>query len=1345
MKTAAIACFLLILAAPLLSVTPPATAQSAPAWWDPPQLGVRGPDDFRKGWNLRVPVEVRNEFDYPVGVDHPIVVHLQMNRLAAEAGWIQSRVGGLPVARSFTLDPASVRLIEYGPNWVGSGSFLVELPMTVYEAWLEPDQTDRFGQVQVQPFDKVANPFVTLLWLPRAPIPPGRSAYYYVYFDVEENSVKLPATLAAQDVERLGGVYWVGRGTELWGAVAGSPTRNLEITASVDETEVTVYEYKPGFPKPTVRDLGSQPNPFNLAAAGDRVTLFPVGQDTLVKIVADKPVIAHQMLGDAITDFVPSFDRGLIGTRFHFTAPRQFDAFLLAYVDGASVHVTGSEGSSADLDIGGEEGFAEARFDSGVTYDIVASNPIAIQPRPALPSGTDQAHLVQVPSLQTGAPLGRWFYASTVPFVRGGLFRFLALDERSHPQLLPLPLGTPRLYPASGAALVRLDPGFENRTDLISQVQIPFFDAENPEYSQPHFAWSNDESDLPADEKGRFAYWAGRGSPTTAFGGDGARHFLTFGNAAVFAHYDATTVRIGVCRTPPDAGDAVLLKKDGAVRLTGGTCGGLATVPREIVSDKPITVMPLTAGSGSATYDRYLAGRLPPPRALVGTPEFRGFLVRVSSPDGAEPVFVTARPGTELALPIKVENLGRWSGGLSVTDTVRLRAVAPAEFGGDLHWEGSSGDSVDVPLAGGAAQIVPLHLTVPASTPPGTSLLMSVQAASGKNPSMTDALQVLLFVDQEFGARLYWESGTATNVKELVRELPVQTTILVPFILENAGTGTDSFRLASTPASLGWTVRVLSSPNGPTEVARMDNLQPGEKRRLYVQVTSPERADRDTFTPFVLQATSVAAPSAGDLIQGLFRLNLRRELRLDATSARLEIAPGGLGVFRLVLSNPGEAALTVALRVPTPPPTGWTREFSGVPQEGGTAEVSLTPGQQFPFDLQVRAPPGARAGEFVPLLVEAATTGRDTPARDAVGLIAVVGRVVNFTVQAPASLNAPPSGRINLTVQVNHTGNAPAEFILAPVSLPAGWLPGPVPTLRLGAPDRADSFVSGPLTLNVTLPASTIAGTYPIGLRVASRDGAIRLLTIQVVVAQAAQQIVRVDEGPHPIGPLDAATLPVVLSNLGNTPLTFLLSTEAAPDWTARTTPASLTVEPGRNGTVLLQVQSPRVASDALHTVRLRVAVRETQNVLTRDVQFHAQLPDVSVLGVSPLSGRLQAQGDILFLSALVANRAAVAAIDVPIALLVDGERVDQVRLERLGPNSTTFVTLQMVWPGSVPTIVVAANPDGSSPESDYANDRFEVVGTGLAESTPGRAPAAGLAILLAAVAVGLWGRRRDP
>lgn len=1311
----------IVLAALLLPIAvPTGAAQSSPRWWDPP--AVRGPDDFQDGWNLRVPIRVTNTRGYTLPLDQPILAHLHANQLAAEAGWVADSVAGIPVARNFPFDADSVRVVAYGANWVGAGQ---EVPSRTYPVWFEPEQTARYGRTEPGAFSPSSNPVVTVLWLLDAPLAPGASLYYYAYFETTTNSNKAPPTYEERARERLAAAWWMGKSTEAWGHVTGGTATNLRVMATEPDTTVSVLEYKGGFPRPTLRHFSSQANPAILASGGDQAGFIVLPPDVGVKVTADKPVLVSNTIGDALTDFIPSLDHNLVGTRFRFRAPAAGAVFLLTASEEARIRVEASDGSQAELVVDAVDAFAELPLEAGLTYAVESDAAIAIQPRPtAIPdTGAPTNRLVQVPSIETGSPIGRSFYGATHRFSSGGVFRFLGLEGAAHPYLFDLPVSG-SLHPPPDTAPTRMEPGFPQRVDLAN-AEVPFFPEETfgpPVYSLPHFGWSSSDDALPVDARSPFAFFVGLGqTPATPAGGREGLRFSVAGPALLFGHYNATAVElVGSASTR-----SLVVGRDAYVRLNDEWT--------EVTSHKPVTIVPIAPSSGPE-FTRYFSGRIAQPRVEILQPEYRGFLVRLRSPDGANPVFISSEPGKSLQVPILLDNLARWSGGIDIQDTIQLSASALAPFAGLLRWTGAIGSTTSLTLAGGSTSPQSLEIQVPAELAPGNSVLFRLEARSSKNPNIRDALQLVLSVEQKFGLRLYWESGNANNVKDIVRELEPDAVQTYPFVVENLGSAADSFRFETTPPSLGWSTAVVASAESVVELDRVLDVPGGGKRRLFLRVEAPSNAEQDTFTPFVLQALSLSSVGAGDLIQGLFQLNLRREIGVEAEEGRLEVLPGATSRFALRLLNLGQTASAIELTLPSSLPPGWTARIVESQPSPRSLEVSLTPGQSFLFHVDVAAPAGARFGDFIPVLVQAATVGRQTPVRDAAGLLAVVGRTLDFEATPPAPTTTDSGTLLSLEVHVKHRGNAPAEFTLRPQVLPRGWLAEAPSPLRLAAADPTRA-AEGVMKLRLRVPNGTLAGAYDLILRVANRDGGHDDVAAKVTVAQRTRSAFEVPPSGERIGPLETRSLPLTLRNQGNRILTFVTTVEPPVGWAAEAVPSQTFVQPARNASVLVTVTAPLHAARGSHTLRVLQTAQETGETTVHEVPLTFELPDPAVVAATPLGRAVRGAGDAFYLSVVLANRAAVAAIDVAVVLWVDGERVDEVRLERIGPNSSALATLQLVWPDHVPRIRIQLDPDGTSPDAEPDNNLLEVLNV---QAPPGARGAPGATLLLAMAALAL-------
>lgn len=1330
---ARVAFFVILLAASSLpAYAPSAAAQSSAPWWDPPE--VKGPADYEHGWNFRVPLRLTNAESYPITETHPVVAHLEMNRLAAEAGWLSTTAAGQQVARSFTFDPDSVRLIEYKQNWAGIQS---EIPVWVDHQWLEADQSERFGKVQNQDFDPRTNPVVTLTWLPTSPIPAGGAAYYYAYFEATENSEKEPAEISRLDQERFDATAWVGRATDVWGHAQGSLAANVEVQALHPDTTITVYEYRRGFPRPTLRDIQPLANPFVIPNAGDRQAFAVSPSDTAFKIEADKPVLVSNFQGPRRTsEFVPSLDRGLLGTDFRFPVYFTGAFYYLgrAPPSQAAINVqitetdAGGNANTRTAQIGATQGYVQDTLTAGTVVRIQSDAPIAIQPRPF----DEQPGLHQAPSMDAGSPYGTNFYASATHAGGFGLWQLAGMDTVANPSVYALPPGT-RIYPNAGGPLIPFMPGV-----LPLQLPVPGFPGNDPVFTLPHYVWSTDLDSVPEDQRGPISVRVGWGGQDIApIGGHDARHFLYRGPVAVFAHHGGTVV------THVGGGEETtfFLLADGQRQIDAP-----ANRWQELHSNKPLTVVPiLDHADGDEGHLRWLAGRLAPPPVEILKPEFRGYLVQVASPDGADPIFKTAKPGESVTIPVDITNRGRWIGGVPLTDTVHVTATPQAGWDGTAHWVGTGTSSSSVALGSGESRTMELVLKPPKTATGGTAVSVAITASSEGNPSLVDRIQALLLVEQGFGVKMWWDAGGSTSVTDIVRTLDAGATRSFNAFLENTGSGTDSYNVATAGGSLGWSVRVETPTQPGQRLERVADVVPGEIRPIRVVVTAPSSQEQEAQTLFLMQVFSESSASTSALLQAVFQLNLRREVNLEADVPRLNVLPGRSAEFPLRLVNSGENAATISIEILEALPTGWTARLDGFVDQGQTAEVTLLPEQEFEFLVNVTASPDARFADFVPALVQARLADGQGTGESAVSLLSVVGRTFELGATTQTSRAAAPGDTVRIDVNVTHAGNSPANVTMVATDLPAGWTAnGQTPTL-LPTPADANDTVAGMLTLNVTIPPQALAGTYPVKLQVVQLEGGVREIDIKIHVAERLDAAIEGPAGPVAIGPNETVVLPVVVRNAGNAPLGIQAAAMAPAGWATTVTPGASEVAPGTNRTFMVAVTAPHRDETGAHPVS--VGITDVRRGVTEPVRWDMMyaLPDVEILSVNVGSSVAQIRGDVLFLTAVVANRGGAAASSVPLDLVVDGERVDGVSLGTVAPNGTVFATLQMSWPGHFPTIEVVANAAEFVAETDYTNNRY-VLEDGTVQYEPSPVtPWPGPAVLIAVLAaLGMHFRRRD-
>ncbi|MEA3202555.1 MAG: NPCBM-associated, domain of alpha-galactosidase [Thermoplasmata archaeon] len=1354
----------LLVASLCLALPVPAHAESTfhARWWFPAPAGApgSGPDvqtgDVQGGWNLRVPLRVDG-----AAAGAPAQAQLDLGAALLDAHWPAAARDNTP--RGFTVDHASLRLVQYGPNW---DPVVGEVPFRAYFALLDPHGA---------PSDPVS-----LEWLVPAGGDAGGSTYYYLYFDIEQNEPTLeggaavhkpgPAP-AASDLERLGALYWIGAGNLLAGYQLASDGRDdprvLEVVATQDQTTLTVLSATPGGaasqpssfhqhqPLNPVSSTGctssSDPHCLALAMAGD-VLRYPLGSNAQhVQVVADRPVLAflHHGLGGggASGEFMPSLDGGALGHTFVLPplGPRIFvtnpstnegNADVCAVVLnelGSPVLGQCSQGmlpgSHMAFTIYGTtlSGFKSSGPPQGILDDKLVvttttpgSAPVMVQFGPV--AGTT----AQVPST-LGSPVGRVFQASGLQQPGIG-FNVAGLDADSR-------IAVTKYGSSVDPAAVQPQPIAPSVVRVGQRLEIPgnglpLSDEANAENAAitgrnccRHFETAplDFQATPPAAGAavGRITLQAGPqgGSPavqTTAFGGDGARLFQVEGPFAVYAFYDSTEV--GVVQHMPggDVPDGQTLSPQAPQEYVVP-----AGVRSTVTADKPVAVFPFLDPDSAASYDygRPLPAKPQFAHAAVLAAEYRGYLLDLRPQEGDVPVFLNGRPGESLTLPVTLRNLGLWNG-QPLEDSVVLTVAQPA-------WSGHAAfaDSGPIRLADGQPTTQTLQVDLPGDLSPTDQIPLVVTARSQHNPKVEASFTVWASAHPVPGVMAYFGNQPDCQTCKATKSVEVaplgQPDPPVLFTVVNTGTNPDSFTLrAGDSVQDGWQVQVQDLAGRPVKATA---LLPGNggAQVLRLHLVAPG-ADRNLLATIDIQSVNSVLATARLLLNA--GLPGEHGLELRSLDQVLDVAPGGSAVFPVQVANTGKnAQLIPVVSLTATLPEGWKAAFVDDPR--AIASASILPGGVRDVPVRVTVPPDAPSGLLVPLLVHAEDQGNAAAAHDALGLAVQVAVSHGLVVHAPDDLAARPGTDVALAVLLDNHGNTDETVSLATSALPGNW------TLA-GSPAAVAPGASAVLQVVLHIPADEPAGPRVVTLVASTADGSAFPASFSVTVNPLLALVWRTP-APVALAPGAAFDQVLLLENQGNRDEEVTLTATPPAGWTAHLAIPAFHLVKGGLRSVPLHLVAPATAAVGVVVVEAQAGVTPTR----LSIPVHADAPAL-VLGAVVAPPR-PPPGAVGFLTASLRNQAAVAFPAVHVRLLAGARVLDDVRFASIGPNGTVLAPLRWTQNDTAaPDRVEVGVGDGAAYQALGSQRLPQPTATQVASP----APAAPLLLLLA---LGLAAARR--
>jgi uncharacterized membrane protein len=1179
----------------------------------------------------------------------------------------------------------------------------------------------------------------------------------------------------------LNDLFWSGSGLTLYGQLAPHPSevQTVSVTPLYPGTTVLVSTLVGGVYQPVNSDPAKfPPNPVRFDQAFERKDPLFVRIGTkdpmLFRVDADKPVIATVVS----SGFVPSTDGGPLGTDFYFalTHPADFEQDTVYFMAPSGKQTTvvvepvPALGASYTFNLNDDNNIWNYTIGNREVQSYSPNNgctPSSDPPptnAPLLPAGPGLYHahvkpggapvllqlqpsdgLSPVPA-SNGSPTGSFFQAAASwtdktlqsgPGVlpncssnnRPGTWLGAGADgdsaaAASSPEHSPAQIDPPDSVgsrnppPPWPVARAPTDYTTQGRHNLEATLDRPVsFQA-----TQPMWLFAGL---YPAELAGRDpkppngAVYDNSGIPIIngPLLGDGvARRFAGFGPANVVAPFDDTVVTAKLKYA--SSGNAFQQNRVGA--------GGTVTYNPRSTSDgllgyridanKPVLVYP-TLGSSAM-----LAGVPAFLTATVGAAEFWGYLLKVSSPTGLDPLSGAVQSGSSITYSIQVTNLGHGVGGTNLQDTVVLTNTTPTP-GWTVHL-----DTASVTLQTGQTRTVQLTVTPGSGVKADTFGIVGLRATSQGNPLVQDTLQTVTLLKNTSGVGLWFDFVGGLQEKTNVTDEGKPATFKV--VVKNTGSVEDDIKLSLLP--------------GPEEVLLDDKghevesvtLGSNKSATLTLKVTL-SAADKEEQRDTTVTAASSNSLSAFARISATTKVDRPSDLSLKAGQTVVRVDPGQGAVFPLVVGNLGTdptkdvgSAKDVRFLVQSDPSPFWGNVTLCFPdpvtqrcQE--PIPSTLTPGQSIAFTATITPRTDAPAGEVNGLRIS--VTAQDTPGSPEVFLYAVVRPLHKLNVTLPgiplqaSSLGLPQS----VPLRLQNGGNLD-EFLQPQVSdLPAGWsleLPSLVAVLR-GATQA--------FTANLTVAASTAPGLYKVAIDMVSVDGNRTTLLLPTQVGAFGQGNLTGSAGLKAQPGMDVhAFFP--LANEGNTPLKVTVLAASGEPWTLRPPPTPLVIEPGAKTVLDLAWQVPATASDGntTHTAQVVLAPQDSgatpeQRVLS--VQVSVGRADLAVAVAQAYPG---AAGTLV--QAQIRNLGNRDAHQVQVTLRSGDRDVGNVTVDTIPALGSSNVTLLAPNPQSG-ALAVLVDPGNRIVERDESNNQAAVTAP-EAQASP-FPQAALLAVLLAGLA----------
>ncbi|MHB8603680.1 MAG: COG1361 S-layer family protein [Thermoplasmatota archaeon] len=1289
----------MLLASALPVPTVPAQGAQAP-WYGPSDA-----TDASQGWGMRVPVIVTNDRQYDL-TDWPVSVSLDLGQLLVAGGWTSQASALEQRVKGFTLDTASVRVIEYQN---GFRDFLdpnpQPVPAVVYPALLDKSARGRA-------FDASTNPLASVTWIAKGKTAPGAQRFYYIYFQAKQYGDE-PAPTFPDDryYGLLQDVQQAGRGQIFYGQELGADSRanELDIHGLYADTHVAIYVLGTGPPQLATSE-DRIPNPVPVNASEDKTFNLPEG--TIFKVVATQPILLsdHGTVftpqpgkTDRVTygagSFVMSQDLGWAGTSFDFPLYTPVLNFYAASTGSSSVQVfSGASLSPSSFTLSAANPLQTVTLAPGTNPSPATRVIVSVTGQPILIQyGGEHALPVEVPA-RDGAPWGV-DHMGTTPRDSGEALLYadgpanLRIIDPAPKQGQPdgtYPVGpritTPPDTVAGGLATLR---------DLTVNQSFNF-----PGTPQQFLSAVESKYPLPGGIPGALEVLAGPQSTASSpapdagyFEGPGANRMLARGPTLVAAHFNETRVQVRE------------LLKSGAVVWTNATRSAddlLPLFPQSgssgvflIDATKPVTAFAASQPFfNTAPYARFIPGRLAPPPTSVGNLEFRGPLVDLTSPDaqGTE-ILGTPGPDQPWDFNLALTNKGHWIGGENLPDAYTIDC-AGVPTGWDIFLDGHPGcdPSVEsIHLDSGQTQAVKVTV-VPKGATPGTVKRINVTAHSSIARNVTATLHLKVFVTVTFGVGLWLdvENGLKSTIDPIALDPGQSLTPPQKIVLKNLGSVEDTFELKHQAPAEGWSATLAATATGTDEV-RTVTLGAGQSTTLFLQLKAPPQGGAN-FNSIEIGAQSLQSANAADKVTVLSRIraDIAFELRL-AERSKLG-TPGQPTAFTLALLNKGNDIVRVSLSLPPLLTPGWNASLD-------VAEVNLNPGVPFNVTLTVTPSLLARAGDQSSLRITGETTTgglNETPKTDSDVATVVVKQVHLLDAPAAADIFADPGTNFTYSLPLTNHGNGDEFIELLRSSVRPPW--------PIGSPGGGEVSIargdSGSLDLVVGVPPATRAASYAVNFSLRLSHEALQNFTLPVTVRESTRMVMVVPSGVR-VSPGQEFPVQLTVTNVGNVNATLDPTTLAPAGWQFRFDPATLMLAPGETSTLTAFVNASRTASDGVAPVTFKLKAEPPAGSTRAPTDAGSVLanvtiarPDLAITDVS--SSGSTAVGDLLVVTAGVANRGTIEAKNVEVVLMVDGNAVDRVALDRIPAGASKLATLKWSADHRASNVTVVVNPDAS-------------------------------------------------
>jgi uncharacterized membrane protein len=512
-----------------------------------------------------------------------------------------------------------------------------------------------------------------------------------------------------------------------------------------------------------------------------------------------------------------------------------------------------------------------------------------------------------------------------------------------------------------------------------------------------------------------------------------------------------------------------------------------------------------------------------------------------------------------------------------------------------------------VTLEAGHSAAVQVTVTVPAESQAGDVDTTVITATSVTHSDCSDSATDTTIVGRVTAVSLSPGQEDAVDPGE---------TVTYAHVLTNTGNAPDTFTL-STVSSPGWVVTHHSSTPA---------LPVGASTTVHITVTVPADAIADTVDETTLTAVSQFNAGVSATVTDMTTVNQVPDVSL---SPGLEDSadPGKVVTYAHLLTNTGNGPDTFTLSALSS--MGWTVTHSPTP--------TLAAGASTTVHVTVTVPADAIAGAE-----DETTLTAESQLDPSVSVIATdtttVNQVADVALSPGLEDSAEPGEEITYAHLLTNTGNGPDTFTLSALSS-QGWSVtySPDPTLAAGA--------STTVHVTVTVSPDAIAGTVDETTLTAESqlDSGVSMITTDTTTVNQVADVSLSPGLEDSADPGEKITYAHVLTNTGNGPDTFTLSTVSSQGWAVTYSPDP-TLAAGASAMVYVTVTIPADAiagtvDDTTLTAKSELDSGVSVTVIDRTTVADAAAP----------SGAIQVNGGDTYARDPVVNLTLVATDNVAV------------------------------------------------------------------------------------------------